>query len=703
MAGENEIRGTKNLGLIQAIYSGLNPPMNTKIIWYDDNVGVKIHKYYDVTISQWIPFGGNGSVVINGHYVYIAYASDCSGADFSLNFDDNIYTHTSIISSLTAIPANQLIPELFAKKWIKFCGDDKLGGNYTYIGFADDCEGTNFSTEPTYEVKCDPCEYVDEFIKITPEIPNAMSWSLNPQNDGVLVSLIANSTPQTFEIDLKKLGLPLINGLEYTIEMQIDASLNNKFYVRLDGNEVGGYSVIPDGTNQTLIFTKINNGSHIFLEFYESKKTLRNDQIFFKIGNKECWIKDDNRKCYKCRKCWALITSEIPILELTAENFKGKWICECGCDTKGNVDVSNLQKLIYNISDKQVQDNQNVLQAIIELSNINDSLAKTVQSNFNSLDKKIDKTSQALNLKIEENDKQIITFLEQLGFVNDDIKNIKEALSDDFFNPRVIDLISKNSGNLVIEEKLQLIVNSSNLQLNYKNGDRKYIKSSNQNTVGIQDNIYTRNGFIGNYSIEIDEFGDVKNLDTKGNPEKLWEVNEINNLILNLDRKTWNYIKNLSPFIQITRYKHSRNKGFENEVFTGNVNSRHRNISGFKLIKNSPKFKPSRININSNYQVIDFGQEHYFKTNLEYADSRSDLSGISTKGLPNRFSKKYISRKGTTVNKSWVYLEFQIGYIYNKIEYISNPLNRIKMILFVEIDEKNNLQLINNVIKFKYV
>ena len=51
MAGEQEIRGTKNLGLVQAIYAGINPPMNTKIIWYDDNIGVKIHKYYDVTLS----------------------------------------------------------------------------------------------------------------------------------------------------------------------------------------------------------------------------------------------------------------------------------------------------------------------------------------------------------------------------------------------------------------------------------------------------------------------------------------------------------------------------------------------------------------------------------------------------------------------------------------------------------------------------
>jgi len=57
MAGEQEIRGTKNLGLIRAIYAGINAPLNTQIIWYDDNIGEKLHKVYDVNLSTWVPLG----------------------------------------------------------------------------------------------------------------------------------------------------------------------------------------------------------------------------------------------------------------------------------------------------------------------------------------------------------------------------------------------------------------------------------------------------------------------------------------------------------------------------------------------------------------------------------------------------------------------------------------------------------------------
>lgn len=55
----NELRGSKNLGIIKAIHTGINPPLNTKIIWFDDNVGVKIHKRYNYQTSLWTPFTTN--------------------------------------------------------------------------------------------------------------------------------------------------------------------------------------------------------------------------------------------------------------------------------------------------------------------------------------------------------------------------------------------------------------------------------------------------------------------------------------------------------------------------------------------------------------------------------------------------------------------------------------------------------------------
>jgi hypothetical protein len=727
MAGENEIRGTKNLGLIQAIYAGINPPLNTKIIWYDDNVGVKLHKYYDVTISQWVPFGGNGTITINGHYVYIAFSSDCSGADFSFTFDVNTHTHTSILSSINPIPNNQLVPNLFKNKWIKFCGDEK-GGNYTYIAFADDCDGNNFGLEPTYIGDCGKCEIVDGYKPFT-KPSDGLQYDLVV--DGTTANLsFSGISPKTIEIDLYLGGKKLLDGLQYCIKLKVPGYVKNKFYIRLDGSEVGGYSFIPNGQDQEIKFKKINNGSKLYIEFYESKKELRGE-LSFQIGTEACC--EDKTKCKKCRKCWAIITSDTPILELSAENFKDKWVCDCSCNDSGsNADILNLQQLIYNLAEIQVSDKEELLKLINELYSLQKSLTEVVQNNYNSLSETINKNNQAIYSSIKNINKQINEILISLGLMQTQVDDINKALSDEIFNPRVIALIAQNSGNVTINEKLQIIANSSNLELKWKNRDRFYYKKPEQNTVGVQDSIYTRNGFIGYVEPTLDEFGGVRYItDSKvkggavpakkgkaqavpfSEERNLWEIDLINNLVINLDKKTWNYIKDLKPFIQITRYKNSKNKGAENVNFTGGVekNINHTSTSGFKVNKKAPAFRPSKIYINSNFQVIDFGQEHYFRTDQYF--SRGETGGIlnrvKARGLLNRFdttfqsNKPYQNEKMIT-KKSWIYLEFSIGFEYNKTEIISKPLNRLKMTFTLEDGNGDNgyVKRLNS-IKFKYV
>ena len=44
----------KNLGLIQAIWVKTTPPTNKKMLWYDTNIGVNKHKYWDTIILQWL-------------------------------------------------------------------------------------------------------------------------------------------------------------------------------------------------------------------------------------------------------------------------------------------------------------------------------------------------------------------------------------------------------------------------------------------------------------------------------------------------------------------------------------------------------------------------------------------------------------------------------------------------------------------------
>jgi len=143
------VRETKNLGLIKAIHTGVNPPLNTKIIWYDDNVGVKIHKVYDIPTSAWKPLG-NGQTV-NGIYTYLGYATDSSGANFNLT-KQATSTHWAVITSDTPKTSTELTATLFEGRWTAYDGAATGGGNFTYVGFADSEAGENFGSSPKYEV-----------------------------------------------------------------------------------------------------------------------------------------------------------------------------------------------------------------------------------------------------------------------------------------------------------------------------------------------------------------------------------------------------------------------------------------------------------------------------------------------------------------------------------------------------------------------
>ena len=709
MAGEQEIRGTKNLGLVQAIYAGINPPMNTKIIWYDDNVGVKIHKYYDVTISQWVPFGGNSQIIINGHYVYIAYSSNCEGADFSLVFDSNLHTHTSILSSPNQIPNNQLVPELFENKWIKFCGESS-GGNYTYIAFADDCDGTNFSLEPTYEVKCDTCTLVDAYKRVTPN-SNGLNYDVILVNDGVNIKVLGES-PKTIEIDIYMLSQKLVDGIDYCINLQVPAEFSNKFYVRLDGNETGGFAFLPNGLPQDIKFKKVNFGSKLYIEFFESKTKI-DGEFFIKIGSSVCCEENPPLVCKKCRKCWAIITSETPITELTAENFKDKWVCECCGDSSSvkNSDIENLKELSYAIQKKQSSDFIYLEDYIKNVEKLYTDLQKFVQDDFNAINNNITNFQNAVNGVIDGLSKDVSDTVKLLQTQQGEIDDIKKQLSDEQLIPRINDLLS-NQGSLTADEKLKMFLDSSNLNLKWKNGDRYEQKRKfDVITAGITDNVYNRIGFIGYSEPRIDESGFLYYKDIEsGKQNKLFKIDWIHNLIVDFDKRVWEFIKDHKPFIQITRYKHSHSKRVENSSVTGSE-STHWRTSGFKLDKRNLPFRPNKIFLNKSYQVVDFGQEHYFRTpSIEF----TFLDAVNARGLSNRFSTIYNSRKNPrdpltipiiTCKKSWVYLEFSIGINYNGNEIISKPLQRLNMILMVESgnDGKSNEEIHRNQITFKYV
>lgn len=59
MIEEKIPKGTVHLGLIKAIHSGLNPPLNKKLIWFDEIE--KIHKTFNVVSQEWKPLGNNNN------------------------------------------------------------------------------------------------------------------------------------------------------------------------------------------------------------------------------------------------------------------------------------------------------------------------------------------------------------------------------------------------------------------------------------------------------------------------------------------------------------------------------------------------------------------------------------------------------------------------------------------------------------------
>lgn len=706
----NSPRGSINLGLIKAIHSGINPPLNTKIIWYDDNLGQKIHKYYDVGTSQWIPLSGTGGVVVGGIFTYLAYASDCDGSNFSLSYDESIHNNISIITSSTEIDSNSLIPGLFSGKWIQFCRSKEDGGNFTYVRYADNCDGDNFSDSPFYEEPKDPCKLVDSFNVITAST-DVNNFNVSISGDKILLNLIKSLNPFTIEIELKMSNELLVNSIDYYIELEVTNNLKSKFFVRLDGNETGGYNVIPNGQIQNFKFTKRNYGSRIYLEFLDGNTEELNTEIYFKVGSLSC-SSDVPDIIRKCRCCIGVLTSDIKLSEqdLTSDKFKDIWFCKCPGDNY-NSDVSNLQQLVYSLIGKISDTEESLLSKITAIELLYTDLQNELNSQVQTLRNEFNTTFDELNLSINQLFSYYQDLLTSYNSLNLRVNNTENQLSDTVFVPRVMNIVS---GSVMSTKDILInILNNSKLEINWKNGAIKFSKTRNENTSGVQNNIYSRNGFIGNGEIYLDSFGSIRyRLKDDSEENKFYEIKNIQNIISKIDKYSWDLLSSYSEItLYIKRYKQSKKVRKE----TGNVNKNANTTSGFKLSKKELLFKPNKIQLNKHYQVLDIGQEHYFKLNKDlnsFGDVFTigeNVEGIVARGLKNRFDTRYRSNfknenEGSffITSKSWIYLEFGLMINYNGEELYSVPLDRIKMELKITDGIENTVvKTIENKITFK--
>lgn len=107
--------------------------------------------------------GADGSNGIDGDdganaYLYIAYASDDQGADFSLTFNATSSNPRTYIAALTTTtPIATPIAANFTGLWMKFVGEDGTGGNedlthFTYMAWRDS-PGTAFTLTPNVNLE----------------------------------------------------------------------------------------------------------------------------------------------------------------------------------------------------------------------------------------------------------------------------------------------------------------------------------------------------------------------------------------------------------------------------------------------------------------------------------------------------------------------------------------------------------------------
>lgn len=437
MAGDTEIRGSKNLGLIKAIHVGINPPLNKRILWFDDNTNVKRHKYYDFQSATW-ELLTNGLSSITGHYVYIGFASSCEGADFSLIYNSEIHNHTSILSSPTEITT--ITVDSFGGKWLKFCGENQSGGNYTYVGFADNCDGENFGLTPSYSTDCEECSWLNPEQNYE-QIKAKGNWSVGSDGDGIIVKFQDNEKGDYIIIDLTENSATIPNlttklfKLEQAISWTSSDNLKSSKIIEFntDSSSVDNY-LYQNNPSNTTFFSKVIVGSQLIISLPTTIPNGVKISGYFKlqIGNESC--QNPQTECFGCRKFMAVLVSQEPINDLTHENFADLWIpiSSCGCSDTNNAIKNSIENLSVKIENLRIK--MNLLDSNLQskVSAVNNDLQnfKNSQNSINQdLNQSITNLSNSLSNSVASINSEIEDIYSAFSSVNNQILTINQALT----------------------------------------------------------------------------------------------------------------------------------------------------------------------------------------------------------------------------------------------------------------------------------
>jgi hypothetical protein len=207
----------------------------------------------------------------------------------------------------------------------------------------------------------------------------------------------------------------------------------------------------------------------------------------------------------------------------------------------------------------------------------------------------------------------------------------------------------------------------------------------------VSDSYFVRKGYIGYTKPVLDNTGEALEYPPyEGDQKLLFEAIVFN---LGVKIKNFDFIKDFEPTVVISRYTPSVKKNDKNpkpinpEIPSSMLfPTKTWRRGSFKFSKDNDPIRLSRIPIKKGYQILDFGQEHYFRHHIkEDTFSPSPVKRIfSTRGANKRYSQVSSSR----TERTFVYLQFHIEIKVQGETYLSKPLGRLKMVLQSQLEDK---------------
>lgn len=233
----------------------------------------------------------------------------------------------------------------------------------------------------------------------------------------------------------------------------------------------------------------------------------------------------------------------------------------------------------------------------------------------------------------------------------------------------------------------------------WKKGQDYQTKTKEQLPALTTNSVYTRNGYIGgDYIRQVEGNIQYGLTDTYELRPVIFEA-----YIYNLGVQLHNYdlVKNYSPKLVISKFVHTkRRKDLTPEEDFPIVSFRR---AGYKFKTTEDLIQPHKLPINAQYQVYDFGQEHYFKTTKAFQLGRTvsgnDEVGIfRAKGLGYRNTRVRLMHGGvdrpvgylpsnTATHSAYVYLNLHVEITIDGVKYMSPPLKNLKMELISAMQE----------------